>query len=153
MINDVIEDLIYEGELQRLRDVISYSGSAESLIDPWSGSTMAHLASIFDSHEILEYLLDEENMDINELDFNGSTCLHAIAISNSDRDTFEILIEHHISLNAKNNDGNSARQLALVSQHAVGDWIYDKNVEYVYGLSKTMLRTNVFVVQKILYYL
>ncbi|AIL65509.1 Ankyrin repeat protein [Rickettsiales bacterium Ac37b] len=76
-----------------------------------SKKNLLHYAAYVGYVDVLEWLIENTNLDGKSIDENGNTALHT-AVENEQIKAVQFLISHHIEINAKNIDGKAAVHIA-----------------------------------------
>jgi ankyrin repeat protein len=79
-ITDSIIDIIYEGEIEKLRNIVNEAGDVNLFRDKYGNTLLHHAIEATinnDDYKLIEYLINEEKADVNALNMAG-ICIYDI---------------------------------------------------------------------------
>ncbi|GMH48658.1 hypothetical protein TrVE_jg14488 [Triparma verrucosa] len=105
----------YKGEVGQLKELFANTPGLNVNDDRWTEhktrNTALFIAASQGQSQCVKYLLDEQQADVNILNYDNSSSLIA-AVQNGSREVTEILLEQNIEINACNKNGFSALYIA-----------------------------------------
>ena len=115
---DFIWSDVYISDIQHLchtaeeQLIIKWLGTSDELWEfRYLGSTILHVAAIYDCSQLIEFICNYGRIDVNTQQDSGNTPLHA-AVTNNNYNVVKTLIQNKCHVNVKNNPGQTALDCA-----------------------------------------